>query len=132
MDRAGNANRGSQDTVETGSWYFAAYEASKKALTPAGASASDLNLGAVIASGGLAGVAMWLIALPPDVIKSRLQAAPHGVYSGFMDCARKTIAQDGVGALFKGFGPAMARAIPANAATFLGVEASMKFMNSMF
>lgn len=26
-----------------------------------------------------------------------------------MDCARKTIAQDGVRALWKGFGPAMAR-----------------------
>lgn len=38
-----------------------------------------------------------------------------------MDCARKTIAADGVGALWKGFGPAMARAFPANAATFVGV-----------
>lgn len=31
-----------------------------------------------------------------------------------MDCARKLIAQDGVTALWKGFGPAMARAVPAN------------------
>jgi solute carrier family 25 (mitochondrial carnitine/acylcarnitine transporter), member 20/29 len=36
-----------------------------------------------------------------------------------MDCARKTIAADGVGALWKGFGPAMSRAFPANAATFV-------------
>lgn len=99
--------------------YFAAYEVTKKALTPAGASPSDLNLSAVIFAGGMAGVAMWAIAIPPDVLKSRLQSAPTGTYSGFMDCARKTIAADGVAALWKGFGPAMARAFPANAATFV-------------
>jgi solute carrier family 25 carnitine/acylcarnitine transporter 20/29 len=47
--------------------YFAAYEVSKKALTPAGSAPSDLNVGAIILSGGLAGVAMWSIAIPPDV-----------------------------------------------------------------
>jgi solute carrier family 25 carnitine/acylcarnitine transporter 20/29 len=99
--------------------YFAAYEVTKKALTPAGASPSELNLGAIIVAGGTAGVAMWSIAIPPDVLKSRLQSAPEGTYSGFMDCARKTIAADGVGALWKGFGPAMGRAFPANAATFV-------------
>ncbi|KIJ46479.1 hypothetical protein M422DRAFT_250071, partial [Sphaerobolus stellatus SS14] len=98
--------------------YFAAYEVVKKALTPKGADPSQLNLGAIIVAGGSAGVAMWSIAIPPDVIKSRIQSAPNGTYSGFLDCARKTIAADGVKALWKGFGPAMARAFPANAATF--------------
>ncbi|KAG7099021.1 hypothetical protein E1B28_000904 [Marasmius oreades] len=112
--------------------YFAAYEVTKKALTPAGHSPSDLNLSAIVLAGGMAGVAMWTLAIPPDVIKSRIQSAPTGTYSGIMDCARKTIAQDGAGALFKGLGPAMARAFPANAATFLGVEASRKLLNSIF
>lgn len=44
-----------------------------------------------------------------QVLKSRLQSAPTGTYSGIVDCARKTIAVDGVRALWKGFGPAMAR-----------------------
>lgn len=47
--------------------YFVAYEVVKKALTPAGQDPSTLNLGAVITAGGLAGVAMWSLALPPDV-----------------------------------------------------------------
>ena len=47
--------------------YFAAYEVTKKALTPAGASPSELNLGAVILAGGTAGIAMWALAIPPDV-----------------------------------------------------------------
>ncbi|KAJ6574958.1 carnitine/acyl carnitine carrier [Mycena capillaripes] len=112
--------------------YFAAYEVTKKALTPAGASPSELNLGAIIMAGGTAGVAMWAVAIPPDVLKSRLQSAPTGTYSGFMDCARKTIAADGAAALWKGFGPAMSRAFPANAATFLGVEASRNLMDKFF
>lgn len=73
-------------------------------------------------AGGLAGMAMWAFAIPPDVIKSRYQGAPHGTYSGFMDCARKTVAQDGAKALFRGFGPAMLRAFPANAAIFVSRE----------
>jgi len=112
--------------------YFAAYEVTKKALTPANASSSDLNIGQVIIAGGTAGVAMWAIAIPPDVLKSRLQSAPTGTYTGILDCARKAIAVDGVKALWKGFGPAMARAFPANAATFLGVEASRKVMDGFF
>jgi len=112
--------------------YFAAYEVAKKALTPSGADPSQLNLGAVIMAGGTAGVAMWSIAIPPDVLKSRIQSAPQGTYNGLLDCARKTIATDGVRALWKGFGPAMARAFPANAATFLGVEASRKVLDSLF
>ncbi|KAF8642025.1 hypothetical protein AX16_009746 [Volvariella volvacea WC 439] len=112
--------------------YFAAYEITKRALTPAGSSPADLNLGAIVVAGGSAGIAMWAIAIPPDVLKSRLQSAPTGTYSGIVDCARKTIAQDGLRALWKGFGPAMARAFPANAATFLGVEASRKVLDSLF
>ncbi|CAE6474078.1 unnamed protein product [Rhizoctonia solani] len=112
--------------------YFVAYEVAKKRLTPAGSDPSQLNLGAVVVAGGLAGVAMWSVAIPPDVIKSRLQSAPSGTYSGFIDCTRKTIAKDGIKALWKGFGPAMARAFPANAATFLGVEASKKLFEKAF
>lgn len=112
--------------------YFCAYEASKRLLTPAGQDPQQLNFVNVLTAGGLAGMAMWALAIPPDVIKSRYQGAPHGTYSGFLDCARKTVAKDGMKALFKGFGPAMARAFPANAATFLGVEVSLQAMNKMF
>lgn len=83
-------------------------------------------------AGGMAGVAMWSVAIPPDTIKSRIQSAPNGTYRGFLDCARQLIAKDGVTALWSGFGPAMARAFPANAATFLGVEISLKLMDLAF
>jgi solute carrier family 25 carnitine/acylcarnitine transporter 20/29 len=115
-----------------GASYFAAYEGFKKVLAPAGSSPSDLNVGTTMLSGGLAGVVMWTLALPTDVVKSRIQAAPTGTYSGMLDCFKKTVAQDGFRALWKGFAPAMARAFPANAATFLGVEASRKLLDKFF
>lgn len=109
--------------------YFAAYEATKKALAPPGQSPSDLNLLNTMVAGAAAGVAMWSIAIPPDTIKSRLQGAPQGTYTGFVDCATQLIKQKGPTALFKGLGPAMVRAVPANAATFLGYELALKAMN---
>ncbi|EJU01599.1 mitochondrial carrier [Dacryopinax primogenitus] len=112
--------------------YFVAYELVKKAMTPAGSDPSQLHLGSIVFAGGMAGVAMWTIAIPPDTIKSRLQSAPHGTYTGIVDCTRKLIAQDGVAALWKGLGPAMARAFPANAATFVGVEVSRNLMDRFF
>ncbi|KAL9541776.1 hypothetical protein MBANPS3_008931 [Mucor bainieri] len=112
--------------------YFVAYELIKKGLTPEGTRPEDLSFGAVLFAGGMAGVAMWTIAIPPDVLKSRLQSAPAGTYSGLGDCLKKTLKADGPAALFKGLGPAMLRAFPANAATFLGVEYSMRAMNMAF
>jgi len=112
--------------------YFVAYEATKTYLTPVGAKKEDLNFGAIVAAGGMAGIAMWTIAIPPDVIKSKIQTSPAGTYSGFLDAGRKIAAEGGVQALFRGFGPAMLRAVPANAATFVGVEVAMKVMNNVF
>ncbi|KAG2221352.1 hypothetical protein INT45_012398 [Circinella minor] len=110
--------------------YFVAYELIKKSMTPK--DGSDLQFSAVLFAGGMAGVAMWSIAIPPDVIKSRIQSAPAGTYSGMVDCLQKTIKADGASALFRGLGPAMLRAFPANAATFLGVEYSRKVMDKIF
>ena len=36
-------------------------------MTPAGHDPSRLNLGAIVFAGGMAGVGMWAIAIPPDV-----------------------------------------------------------------
>lgn len=68
--------------------------------------------------------------MPPDVIKSRLQSAPTGKYpGGGMQVFKELMAKEGVAGLFKGLGPAMIRAFPANAACFMGYEVAMKYMN---
>jgi len=112
--------------------YFGAYEAVKTFLTPKGSKPEDLKPIPILIAGGMAGVANWTVAIPPDVLKSRLQTAPEGTYSGLMDVFTKTLKSEGPGALFKGLGPAMIRAFPANAACFLGAEVSKKFLNSLW
>ncbi|RDW79508.1 mitochondrial carrier-4 [Coleophoma cylindrospora] len=108
--------------------YFATYEIIKRKLTPEGS--GELSLLAVMAAGGAAGVAMWIPVFPIDTVKSRLQTMEGKPTVGGV--VRGLYASGGFKAFFPGFGPALARAVPANAATFLGVELAHKFMNKTF
>jgi len=112
--------------------YFATYEYLKRRLTPKDANGNPgpLSLPAVMAAGGAAGVAMWIPVFPVDTIKSRLQSAEGRPTIG--GTIRGLYASGGLRAFFPGMGPAMARAVPANAATFLGVELAHKAMDRMF
>ncbi|KAI1374009.1 mitochondrial carrier [Hypoxylon crocopeplum] len=114
--------------------YFAAYEYIKRRLTPrdpaTGQPTGDLSLLAITAAGGAAGVAMWIPVFPVDTVKSRLQTAEGNVSIGGV--IRELYGRGGVKAFFPGFGPALARAVPANAATFLGVELAHQAMRKMF
>lgn len=111
--------------------YFATYETIKRHLTPKDENGKpgELSITAVMAAGGAAGVAMWIPVFPVDTIKSRLQSAEgNPTISGTI---RQLYGRGGVGAFFPGIGPAMARAVPANAATFLGVELAHQALNKM-
>lgn len=112
--------------------YFATYETVKRKLTPKDADGKpgQLSLTAVMAAGGAAGVAMWIPVFPIDTIKSRLQSAEGRPTIG--GTIREIHGRGGFKAFFPGIGPAMARAVPANAATFLGVELAQKAMTRMF
>ncbi|KAE8152849.1 carnitine-acylcarnitine carrier protein [Aspergillus avenaceus] len=113
--------------------YFAAYEYIKRTLTPKDAQGNitgELSMPAVLAAGGAAGIAMWIPVFPVDTIKSRVQSAPGKPTIG--GTIRSVYASGGVKAFFPGFGPALARAVPANAATFAGVELAHKFMKRFF
>ena len=100
----------------------------KRALTPKGTNADELNAFRTFIAGGCAGIFNWVIAIPADVLKSRYQTAPEGQYSGLAEVYRHLMKTEGPSALFKGVGPAMARAFPSNAACFFGVEVSKKFL----
>ncbi|KAG6039006.1 hypothetical protein E4U41_003362 [Claviceps citrina] len=73
---------------------------------------------------------MWIPVFPVDTVKSRLQTAEGSVTLGGV--VRHLYRQGGYRAFFPGFGPALARAVPANAATFLGVELAHQGMEKMF
>ncbi|KAF7193652.1 Mitochondrial carnitine carrier [Pseudocercospora fuligena] len=113
--------------------YFATYEIIKRNLTPKDpvtGKPGQLSLTAVMAAGGAAGVAMWTAVFPVDTIKSRLQSAE--TRESISQCVGNLYRNGGIKAFFPGLGPAMARAVPANAATFLGVELAHQAMNKVF
>jgi solute carrier family 25 carnitine/acylcarnitine transporter 20/29 len=114
--------------------WFGAYEITKRemmslqGIDPETGSLSPL---AILTAGGVAGMACWTVAIPPDTIKSRYQTAPEGMYKGLGDVLVKLIREEGVGGLFTGIRPALIRAFPANAACFFGMEVAREALSFM-
>ena len=109
--------------------YYGAYELMKRAMAPADGS-GGLSVATTLTAGGLAGCANWIVAVPPDVLKSRFQTAPEGKYpGGLRQILAELIKEEGITGIYKGLGPAMVRAFPANAACFMGMEVSRKYLD---
>lgn len=102
---------------------FGVYEALKQYLA-GGTDTSGLGRGSLMMAGGLAGGAFWVSVYPADVVKSVIQIDDfkNPKYSGAFDAFKKILKSEGISGLYKGFGPAMARSVPANAACFLAYE----------
>jgi len=107
--------------------YFGIYEVLKDQLTPAGS--TQMSLRAVLLAGGMAGMANWAVAIPPDTLKTRFQTDVTGQYKGVGDVYRSVMAEGGFKTMFRGFSAVMIRAFPANAACFLTMEWSLKGLN---
>jgi len=127
-----NVNKGYMATMLRDSvasfFYFSTYAILKHAMTPEG-QAQPSAWGTLFA-GGMAGIFNWLGCIPIDTLKTKLQTAPEGKYpNGIRSVFKDVIKNDGWRALYRGIGPILIRAFPANAACFLGVETAMKAMN---
>ena len=122
--------------------YFLTYEAIRSFLLKEDAAptqdnppeakkrSSDLLFGSdiwvTILAGSCAGVVGWAIAIPFDVIKNRHQAVHTGsVISTVMTLWRK----EGLSGFYRGASPILARAIPANAAAFVGYETAISVIS---
>lgn len=74
--------------------YYPCYAVAKKLFIDNGMNTTM----AQFLAGGTAGCVQWL---PPiycfDVIKSRMQTAPQGYYTGMWDCVRKLVKEEGYG-----------------------------------
>lgn len=111
--------------------YFLTYEIIQKFITDNGK--RDPPIIGTIFAGGFAGLSNWLIGMPADVVKSRLQTAPEGSYpNGTRDVLKELLKKEGPIALYKGITPVILRAFPANAACFVGFEMCRKFLNMLF
>ncbi|KAG6571669.1 Mitochondrial carnitine/acylcarnitine carrier-like protein, partial [Cucurbita argyrosperma subsp. sororia] len=102
---------------------FGVYEMIKQHFA-GGRDTSNLGREVLILAGGVSGAAFWLAVYPTDVIKSVIQVDDfkNPKFSGSIDAFRKIMASEGVKGLYKGFGPAIVRSAPANAACFLVYE----------
>lgn len=111
--------------IPASGFFYMTYEWLQEELVPDNASGQIKTL-ATIFSGGLAGIANWIVAMPADVLKSRLQAAPFETYpNGARDVFKQLMKKEGPHALYKGIVPVLIRAFPANAVCFLGFELGM-------
>nr|CDS30257.1 mitochondrial carnitine:acylcarnitine carrier [Hymenolepis microstoma] len=97
--------------VPASGMFFLSYEWIKEILGP-----KNIAVHYTLFAGGMAGVFNWLVAIPPDVLKSRLQTAPVGKYQyGIRSVFEELLVKEGILALYKGATPVLLRAFPANA-----------------
>ncbi|CAO3599774.1 unnamed protein product [Absidia cylindrospora] len=110
--------------------YFVTYEGLKRTFLAMKTNPEEqLNTFDLLMAGGLAGFCAWIPAYPQDVLKSRLQNDPR-IQSSLV--ALSTLLREGgARTLLSGLGPTMARAFPANAATFFAFEMAMETMNKL-
>ena len=121
----GTAATLARDMPGTMGWYGAYYLFKSFARQEDG-TYSKLGL---LNAGGFAGIAMWVIGVPPDVIKTRVQNSTPGQYPGGMrQIVQEIIAKEGLLGMYKGIAPALVRAYPANAACFFTVEVVSKML----
>jgi solute carrier family 25 (mitochondrial citrate transporter), member 1 len=69
---------------------------------------------------------------PFDVVKTRMQGTKASQYSGTLDCFRQIVAKEGVGALYAGVVPRLARVVPGQGIIFMSFETIEKMLQQTF
>eukprot|EP00744_Colponema_vietnamica_P016320 GILI01022894.1.p1 GENE.GILI01022894.1~~GILI01022894.1.p1 ORF type:complete len:319 (-),score=68.34 GILI01022894.1:215-1171(-) len=120
---------------------FGAYETVRRAMARSqNKEVKDLGPGWTLLAGGIGGISCWIFSYPQDLVKTRLQVQADPLKypahkflmdGGFFSCWKDVVKTDGYMGLWRGFGPCIARAFPANATGFLAYETCMKVLNSM-
>lgn len=104
--------------------YFEFFEQAKGWVTPAG---QQPTLFGTFLAGGWAGFGFWGIFYPFDVVKTRMQTdatfPADRRYKNTLDCVVKIYTTEGPQTFFKGYFPAVLRAVIVNACIFYAVSA---------
>lgn len=121
-----------RDTFTTGA-YFTSYHMCKRKILDANDSQSpDFNQAyAELFSGGIAGTLAWALALPADVVKTRVQAEVGTTRTSMVHICRAMIQKEGFATLFRGATPLLLRAFVVNAVTFYVYEESWRAVNAV-
>jgi solute carrier family 25 (mitochondrial carnitine/acylcarnitine transporter), member 20/29 len=87
-----------------------------------GESREELPSWQIACCGGLVGEVLWAAIYPIDIVKSKMQADGFGreqLYRNVRDVVRKTWTSNGLRGFYHGLSPALYRAIPVSAGTFV-------------
>eukprot|EP01122_Echinamoeba_exundans_P016301 TRINITY_DN8224_c0_g1_i1.p1 TRINITY_DN8224_c0_g1~~TRINITY_DN8224_c0_g1_i1.p1 ORF type:complete len:309 (+),score=74.77 TRINITY_DN8224_c0_g1_i1:37-963(+) len=114
--------------------YFAVYEAVRRTFAKqAGVKPTEIGALKTLIAGGCAGMGIWICMFPVDLLKSRAQTDSTGAFKpgtrGLIAAGAAIYKEAGVAGLYKGLVPCLIRSFPANAACFLAVELTMRFLN---
>lgn len=71
-----------------------------------------------VLGGMLAGAASVLVNQPVDTIKTLMQSSEAAKYKGTLDCIAQLVKNEGIGAVYKGLGPRLARVCPGSGIIF--------------
>jgi len=110
-------------------FFFLAYEATRHLLTPVGKTKDEIGVVRTVIAGGVAGVTLWTIIFPADVVKSRLQVT--GATTPMLVLMKEIYQKEGLVMLYSGLGPTILRTFPATGALFLAYEYSKKWMHQL-
>ncbi|RNF16202.1 mitochondrial carrier protein [Trypanosoma conorhini] len=106
--------------------WFCAYEYTKQLIcrNPRAPSVPESLI-----AGGMGGIGMWSFAVPLDVIKTRVQASREQLT--LAGAVRGIFKERGIRGFYRGLGPALLRAFPANAACFAAKDFTQKTLNRL-
>lgn len=115
-------------------FYFGMYEGFMQWSEKKHGDRNSIPMWKVMLFGALSGFGEWLPGYPFDVIKSKYQADDinNPKYHSMKDCAVDIYKTAGFRGFYSGLVPCLMRAPPANAATFLGFEFTVRLWDKYF
>ncbi|XP_014770350.1 mitochondrial carnitine/acylcarnitine carrier protein isoform X1 [Octopus bimaculoides] len=113
-------------------FYFMTYEFMQRLLSEDNKRYESLSARNTLLAGGVAGLVNWSLALPADVVKSRIQIAPiENQNLRIKDVFKQLWKEGGIQALYKGTTPVLTRAFVGNAACLLTYEIVVRVLNTL-
>lgn len=111
--------------------YFSVYETMKRRLIRWRGLRREGDTLTYILAGGTAGMSYWALILPVDTIKSIVQSQERSRTGSAFQVAVGLYHQGGVPSFYRGLTPALLRAFPTSAATFVTFEWTLSLLNRL-
>jgi solute carrier family 25 ornithine transporter 2/15 len=109
-------------------FFFLTYEMCREALRKPNQTKDEIGPLKTVLSGGMAGVTLWTIIFPADVVKSRLQVT--GGKTPMLRMMYQIYRNEGMGALYSGLGATLIRTFISSGVLFLAFEYTKKVIHT--